>query len=460
VDQDRYPTSGNDPTDERPGDEQTPSVRIDAPEAGVVAGITSPTPIVAPLEKSAPLADAGEPTAAYEMPDWADPPTGQVPRVLLDDPDAPEHAEPIVRGPSWREDASDWSDEIDLSILAPSEDEVAQIAGSVEPSAESPFDFAFDEVDETLSEEEERAWQPVLEHAPSPTRRRHARSRTHRRSRPDTAQAVPRNALVATTTGVALAALCVVGFLLGAPATLALVTVVLTIAASEAFAALQRAGYRPATLIGVLTVPALSVGAYLDGPRAIPVVIAASALASALWFVLKAKTTEVIADASATVLVIAWVGVLGSFAGLVLAPSIFPRRHGIAIILSVIVLTALYDIGAYAIGSWRGRHKLAPLISPGKTIEGAIGGSLLCLIAAVLVVAHIHPFNFAHALELGGVVLVLAPLGDLFESLVKRDLEIKDMGTLLPAHGGVLDRIDAMLFVMAPAYCLMRLVHI
>jgi phosphatidate cytidylyltransferase len=84
---------------------------------------------------------------------------------------------------------------------------------------------------------------------------------------------------------------------------------------------------------------------------------------------------------------------------------------------------------------------------------------VLTLAVAALVVSRVHPFSLGHALLLGAVVVVLAPLGDLAESLVKRDLGVKDMGSLLPAHGGVLDRVDAMLFVMPVAYYLVRLVH-
>jgi phosphatidate cytidylyltransferase len=115
-----------------------------------------------------------------------------------------------------------------------------------------------------------------------------------------------------------------------------------------------------------------------------------------------------------------------------------------------------HDVGSYAVGARLGRHRIAPGISPGKTSEGLIGGSVLTLVVAVAIVAHIHPYTLMSAILLGLVVLVFAPLGDLFESVAKRDLGIKDMGKILPAHGGIFDRIDAMLFVLPATYLLLR----
>ena len=151
---------------------------------------------------------------------------------------------------------------------------------------------------------------------------------------------------------------------------------------------------------------------------------------------------------------------LGSFAGLLLNPTAYPLRHGVAYLGAAVALTVAHDVGSFAVGSKLGRHRLAPRVSPGKTIEGLIGGTVLTLGLAAGVVARVHPFGIGTALALGAVVVVFAPIGDLFESVVKRDLGLKDMGRLLPAHGGVFDRIDAMLFVLPATYLLVRLVHI
>jgi phosphatidate cytidylyltransferase len=134
----------------------------------------------------------------------------------------------------------------------------------------------------------------------------------------------------------------------------------------------------------------------------------------------------------------------------------------VALLLGPIIATVAYDVGAYAVGSQFGRRPLAPSISPNKTVEGLIGGALGSVAITTLVVGivpRIHPWNIGRAFWLGVVVAIAAPLGDLCESMVKRDLGVKDMGALLPGHGGVLDRIDALLFALPAAYYLLRVLH-
>ncbi len=156
----------------------------------------------------------------------------------------------------------------------------------------------------------------------------------------------------------------------------------------------------------------------------------------------------------------AWVGLLGSFAGLLLAPSIYPHRHGAAFLLGAIVATAGADVGALAVGSWLGRHQLAPHVSPNKTWEGLIGGAVVAVVASAVITGQVHPWTPAKAAILGAVAAVVGPVGDFCESLVKRDLGLKDMGSLLPGHGGVLDRVDALLFVLPATYYLVRVLHL
>ena len=105
---------------------------------------------------------------------------------------------------------------------------------------------------------------------------------------------------------------------------------------------------------------------------------------------------------------------------------------------------------------------LAPHISPNKSIEGALGGAVAAIVVSFVVLSLIglHPWSASSALALGVLVAVLAPVGDLVESLVKRDLGVKDMGRILPGHGGLVDRFDAILFVLPAAYYLVRLFEI
>jgi phosphatidate cytidylyltransferase len=143
------------------------------------------------------------------------------------------------------------------------------------------------------------------------------------------------------------------------------------------------------------------------------------------------------------------------------------RSRGIAFVLSLLLVVWCADIGAYFAGKAFGRHKLAVTISPGKTWEGALGGWLLVMVLAVAAIASgaWAPTLFSAYAVQGGVVraligvtllVVLSVVGDLFESLLKRQAGVKDSSGLLPGHGGVLDRIDALLPVLPLAMLLLR----
>jgi phosphatidate cytidylyltransferase len=179
-----------------------------------------------------------------------------------------------------------------------------------------------------------------------------------------------------------------------------------------------------------------------------------------VWYLLGAERGSPVEGAATTVFAFTWVGLLGSFAGLLLAPSLSPHRHGVAFLLGAIVATIGADVGALVVGSWLGRHPLAPTVSPHKTWEGAAGGAVLAVALSAAVTGQVHPWTVPKAAVLGLVVAVVAPIGDLCESLVKRDLGLKDMGTLLPGHGGVLDRMDALLFVLPATYYLVRVLQL
>ncbi len=446
----------------------TIELRINAIEAAVAAGLAPPP---APVPEPSPPSER-DVTGAYELPAWTDPPTGQIPRVLLEDPDAFDINEPLLRKPTWRSQRDGWSDaEFDLSLLAAAEDEpvAAEIAGRVLPE-EAPFGFAeLDEPTPTPAGDvddrgDEAAWTELFD-ASADRRRRHAAHRV-RRSAParrppvDTRGSAPRNGLVATATGCALGLVAILCFLGGPAPADGLVAAFGAVAAGEFFAVLQRNGYRPATAVGLAAVLGCIIGGYLDGPVAIAVAVGLAFIATGAWFLRSAASEEPVVDAAVTLLVVCWVGVLGGFAALLLAPASHPHGHGIALVFGVAACTVGHDVGAYVVGSRLGRHKIAPRVSPGKSVEGLIGGTVVDFAVALGIVAHFHPLSLGTAAAIAVVVAVMAPLGDLIESAVKRDLGVKDMGRLLPAHGGVFDRVDAMLVVMPVAYLLFRIANV
>nr|WP_051945770.1 phosphatidate cytidylyltransferase [Streptacidiphilus rugosus] len=185
---------------------------------------------------------------------------------------------------------------------------------------------------------------------------------------------------------------------------------------------------------------AMQVAAYLGGPQAAVVTLALTSLAVLVWRMTE-PPENYLRDVTAGIFTAFYVPFLATFVMLMLAAHDGPQR--VALFL---VLTVCSDTGAYAAGSRFGRHKLAPRISPGKTREGLVGGVLLCMAAgAAGMQLMITGGSWWQGLVLGACVAVSATLGDLGESMIKRDLGIKDMGTLLPGHGGIMDRLDSLL---------------
>ena len=202
------------------------------------------------------------------------------------------------------------------------------------------------------------------------------------------------------------------------------------------------------------------VATYNRGTQALGLVTVLLFFFTIVWFMAGHDRQNMLTGLSSTMLVFVWVGVFGSFAALLLNPNLFPNRHGLAFLLGAIVATIAYDIAALFVGSSLGKRPLAPTISPAKTVEGLIGGSAAAILVSVIVVQLIHPWTLPSALTLGIVVSIVAPLGDLAESMIKRNLGLKDMGRLLPGHGGMLDRVDGLLVVLPATYFVVRAFHL
>jgi phosphatidate cytidylyltransferase len=173
----------------------------------------------------------------------------------------------------------------------------------------------------------------------------------------------------------------------------------------------------------------------------------------ALAFVLKgiSQTRQSITVAvGATVLGAGWVGL--GLGHLVLLRAISPADDGRLAVFTVLLAVFASDTIAYFTGLLVGRHRLAPTISPGKTWEGLIAGTTIAILVPFFALYRSDFLDVWRSLVLGAVIAVAAPLGDLFESAIKRDLQVKDTGRLLAGHGGVLDRIDSLLFAAVASY--------
>jgi len=260
-----------------------------------------------------------------------------------------------------------------------------------------------------------------------------------------------RNLPLAILSGLVLAGLFVGTLVLSHWAFLTYIALIVVVGLLEVDHAFRLRGVRPVTPVGIVAGLVALYGAYAVGTVAHSVAIVVLVCGTVAFALLDRDRRGLIANLGATFTATLWVAFGASFIGLLLA-----RPDGPAWVSAVILLTVASDVGAYAVGSQIGSHKLAPAVSPGKTWEGLAGALVAVLLLAGLVATRLVPgLGLFQALLLGVVVLAAATLGDLAESLFKRDLGIKDLGHLLPGHGGIMDRVDAMIFALPAAHLLL-----
>ncbi len=206
---------------------------------------------------------------------------------------------------------------------------------------------------------------------------------------------------------------------------------------------------RPVKLAGFLALTGLAVAALEGTERQVLLATVASLpLIFLLGLVVPRREGATLTEGMAVTL-------LGTFwVGMAVAHAILLRdlEHGDGIVVDVLVGTFLGDTGAYLGGRWFGTHRLSPRISPNKTVEGLVIGFLTAVLFTWAAGLYQDWLTHGEALILGAAVGVVAPLGDLFESAVKRDAGAKDAGALFGAHGGALDRLDAAFFSLVTGY--------
>jgi phosphatidate cytidylyltransferase len=254
-----------------------------------------------------------------------------------------------------------------------------------------------------------------------------------------------RNLPVAIVTALALAAVLITSLVLSRPAFVAFLLGIVTLALLELLTVLRARATRPAGPVVLAMGALLVVGAYLQGPAALSFGLLVTILAAFGWYLVDRGRTEVTRNVAATVFAVVYVPFMAAHLSLVVGRA----DHYVGAVVGYAALVVIYDTAAYATGATLGRRPIASQVSPNKTWEGAIGASVACLAAGAFLLPLWEPWTLASGLVLAAATCLVAPLGDLSESMLKRDLAVKDMGYLLPGHGGVLDRIDALLF-MAP----------
>lgn len=442
-------------------DDDRPTLRFPRPTSRDPSEF-GPVPIVkADQPPPAEAGDSAEPGDTVgddtELPHWTEPATGQVPKVIAGDSDEDMAAwSSLSSTPRWRDEVIPHEDHGFDDLGG---DDVKLGALDTDRRAADDF-FSFE--DEGSSRDTTRIGGETADGRGDsegfPGVSTGGEGGAGPLSRPF-ASGAGRNVPVAIGVGVALAVLALIVFAIGSVATMILVTLVLGVAAAEFFNALHQNGYQPATLLGLAATVSIALATFYEGPAAFPVVLGLTVIFGLLWFLWVTPGVPVTPNLGATMLGIFYIGVLGSFANLMLnAGRPFESggsNTGIGMILAAVIAAVSYDVGAFAIGRTMGHTPLSEA-SPNKTQEGLAGGIVTSLVVTFFVVglAGIDPFGkqIGDALLLAMVAAMVAPLGDLSESLLKRDLGVKDMGGLLPEHGGLLDRFDALLFVLPVTY--------
>lgn len=270
------------------------------------------------------------------------------------------------------------------------------------------------------------------------------------------ANAQGRSLVTATIVGIGLAGLIFAAMALSEWVAVGIITIALGIAAVEYFSAVRAAGLQPAVLLGLVSIVAMPLAVYWRGESAAGAILLLSLFFGAVWYLIVAPNETPVRALSTTVRGILHIGLLGSYAALILSIP----TYGTGLLTAAIALTICSDTGALVIGRLVGRTPLSAM-SPNKTLEGLVGGFAATIAAAVVMGFLEMPSPMADTsvgggltdiVILGVVVAIVAPIGDLVESRLKRGLGIKDMGAILPSHGGIFDRIDSLLFVLPATY--------
>ena len=224
--------------------------------------------------------------------------------------------------------------------------------------------------------------------------------------------------------------------------------ILILIAIGEFYQVVRSAGFTPVAFIGLLGAVGVMFTAWIAGPFGAGGIVVAVILASGFWYVVAPRRYP-LANIGVTVLGVAWVPVMASF-----AVPIFRSADAWALTTGLVVFTALNDIAAFSYGRAFGSRRMAPFLSPNKTVEGFIGATVITILAGIIVgrFGLLEPLIMQSSVALAVVISVFGPIGDLAESSVKRVIGVKDMGSSLPGHGGVLDRLDAFLFTIPAAY--------
>lgn len=435
-----------------------------------------------------PVQPAPDPvTGPVSLPHWTEPPTGEVPAVLIGD-DAPLIEEDeddldawssfATSTPRWRDADDDWGDDGFVERLASETSGEVRMGALGDADAEPSHEdyFGFEDMEARVEERTGEPTAPIDDgprwdlpdddwaaSAEQPSDVAVAVDETwtedeqwddegYDDSYDDGGSYEPpgggdRNLPVAAGVGLGLAALAIGTLVAGPFWTTLLVSLILAACAVEYFEVLRKVGWESARLVGLVACFVLPLAIYWKGLAAFPLVAFLVVVTVLAWYLVGAGGPDprVLEGSGATLLGFLWIGGLGSAAAAMLT-----LEDGRGLLVVAILVTVAYDVAGLFVGRSVGSRPLSEA-SPNKTVEGLGAGMAAALLMSIVAVGvfGLGPYDgFSGALAIGLGAAIAAPLGDLCQSQLKRDLGVKDMGSLLPGHGGVLDRFDSMLFVL------------
>lgn len=258
-----------------------------------------------------------------------------------------------------------------------------------------------------------------------------------------------RNLKAAFGVGVSLGAVILLTLYTWKVAFVGVVAIAIVLGLWELANALGAARIRVPIVPVVIGAVAMLVAAYTGGPEPLLVALAITVLGVLAWRLPEGRDGFV-RDVTAGMFAAVYVPFLAGFAVLLLRPDDGPDR-----VVVFILVTVLSDVGGYVAGVLLGRHPMAPRVSPKKSWEGFVGSIVFSAVGGAVVVPWLLDGSRAEGVVVGVALMLAATLGDLGESMIKRDLDIKDMGQLLPGHGGIMDRLDSLLPAAPVAFLLL-----
>ena len=248
-------------------------------------------------------------------------------------------------------------------------------------------------------------------------------------------------------TGFIMGSIAMVCIMLGGIALLGLLAVVIFFASKEYVKILEHKGFYPSLKIMLASEALLEIITYFDRTEYVALALTLCTFAAFLWVLFRGRQPY-IANVSTTILGFVYCGYFPLHLQLLRDISSEQYNDGLGFVVMMFTAILLTDVGCYYAGTRFGKHKLAPVISPNKTIEGSVGGAI-CAVTGALIVGYFIGVEWYLSVIAGLICTVFAQIGDLCESLIKRDAGVKDSGNSLPGHGGFLDRTDSFVFTLS-----------